>query len=99
LDNLVVLKTPLVLAWQQQHPNVHFHLTPTYASWLNQMEIWLGMITPNCIRWGMLHSVPDWARKSPTYVRPYTRNAQSFRCTYTNSKQRIPVSLSSVTQH
>jgi len=35
LDNLPVHKTPLVRAWQQQHPNVHFHFTLTYASWLN----------------------------------------------------------------
>ena len=45
LDNLAVHKTPAVQAWAKQHPNVTFHFTPTYASWLNQVEIWLGMIT------------------------------------------------------
>ena len=54
-----VHKTPLVRDWQKQHPNVHFHFTPTYASWLNQVEIWLGMITRDCIRRGVFHSVPD----------------------------------------
>jgi hypothetical protein len=63
LDNLAVHKTPLVCAWQQQHPNVHLHFAPTYASWLNQMEIWLGMITRDCIRRGMLHLVDDLVNK------------------------------------
>ncbi|MGH9682232.1 MAG: transposase, partial [Candidatus Acidiferrales bacterium] len=38
LDNLAVHKTSLVRAWQKLHPNVHFHFTPTYASWLNQVR-------------------------------------------------------------
>lgn len=99
LDNLAVHKTPLVRAWQKQHPNVHFHFTPTYASWLNQVEIWLGMITRDCIRRGVFHSTPDLVHKILTYIRQYNRNAQPFHWTYTNPKQRIRVSLSSVTRH
>jgi transposase len=99
LDNLAVHKTPLVRDWQKQHPNVHFHFTPTYASWLNQVEIWLGMITRDCIRRGVFHSVPDLMHKILTYIRQYNRNAQPFRWTYTNPRKRIHVSLSSVTQH
>jgi transposase len=26
--------------WLKRHKNVHFHYTPTHASWLNQIEIW-----------------------------------------------------------
>src|SRR3970282_548018 len=35
LDNLAVHKSPIVRAWQKQHPRVQFHFTPTYSSWLN----------------------------------------------------------------
>ena len=99
LDNLSAHKTPAVRAWAQQHPNVTFHFTPTYASWLNQVEIWLGMITRDCIRRGVFHSVSDLAHKIMTYIRLYNRNAQPFRWTYRNPRKRIRVSLSSVTQH
>ena len=99
LDNLAVHKTPLVRAWQKQHPRVHFHFTPTYSSWLNQVEIWLGLITRDCIRRGVFHSVPDLVHKILAYIRQYNRNAQPFRWTYTNPRKRIRVSLSSVTRH
>ena len=99
LDNLAVHKTPLVRAWLQSHPHVRFHFTPTYASWLNQVEIWLGMITRDCIRRGIFHSVPDLVHKIVSYIRLYNRNAQPFRWTYRNPRKRIRVSLSSVTGH
>jgi len=99
LDNLSVHKTPLGCAWQKQHPNVHFHFPPTYSSWLNQVEIWLGMITRACIRRSVFPSVAELVHKILTYLRQYNRNAQPFRWTYTNPKKRIRVSLSSVTRH
>src|SRR5215469_11725850 len=99
LDKLSAHKTPAVRAWAQQHPNVTFHFTPTYASWLNQVEIWLGMITRDCIRRGVFYSVSDLAHKLMTYIRLYNRNAQPFRWTYRNPRKRIRVSPSSVTRH
>jgi len=99
LDNLAVHKTPAVKAWAETHPNVHFHFTPTYASWLNQVEIWLGLITRDCLRRGIFHSVPDLIHQIMNYIRLYNRNAQPFHWTYSNPKKRIRVSLSSVTRH
>lgn len=99
LDNLSVHKTPLVRAWLEQHPQVHFHFTPTYSSWLNQVEIWLGLITRDCIRRGIFHSVTDLVQKIVNYIRLYNRNAQPFQWTYSNPKRRIRVSLTSVTRH
>ena len=99
LDNLAVHKAPTVQAWAKQHPKVTFHFTPTYASWLNQIEIWLGMITRDCIRRGVFHSVSDLAHKIMTYIRLYNRNAQPFHWTYRNPRKRIRVSPSSVTRH
>ncbi len=99
LGNLTVHKTPLVRAWQKQHPNVHFHFTPTYASWLNQVEMWLGMITRDCIRRGIFCSVPDLGHKILAYIRHSNRHAQPFHWAYSNPKKRIRVSLSSVTRY
>jgi hypothetical protein len=31
--------------WLAAHPNVHFHFTPTSASWLNPVAIWFGIMT------------------------------------------------------
>jgi transposase len=99
LDNLSVHKTAAVRAWLERHPQVQFHFTPTYSSWLNQVEIWLGMITRHCIRRGIFRSVPDLVTQILGYVRLYNRNAQPFRWTYRNPKRRIHVSPISVTQH
>src|ERR1035441_8684249 len=40
LDNLSAHKTQVVREFLPQHPRVRFHFTPTYSSWLNQVEIW-----------------------------------------------------------
>jgi transposase len=99
LDNLSVHKTADVRAWVERHPRVQLHFTPTYASWLNQVEIWLGLITRDCIRRGTFHSVSDLVSKIVSYVRLYNRTAQPFRWTYRNPRKRIRVSLTSVTRH
>ena len=99
LDNLSAHKTAAVRAWLERHPQVQFHFTPTYSSWLNQVEIWLGMITRDCIRRGIFRSLPDLVSKLMAYVRLYNRQAQPFRWTYRNPRRRIHVSPISVTQH
>lgn len=99
LDNLSAHKTAAVRAWQERHPHVQFHFTPTYASWLNQVEIWFGMITRDCIRRGIFRSVLDLVSKILSYVRLHNRNAQPFRWTYRNPQRRVHVSPISVTRH
>ena len=69
LDNLSAHKTAAVKAWLAKHPNVHLHFTPTYSSWLNQVEIWLGLITRDCIRRGVFKSAPDLSKKIMAYIR------------------------------
>lgn len=99
LDNLSAHKTAAVKAWLAEHPNVHLHFTPTYSSWLNQVEIWLGLITRDCIRRGVFKSAPDLSKKIMAYIRLYNRNARPFRWTYRNPRKRIHVSPISVTRH
>lgn len=57
LDNLSTHTTPDVKAWLVKNPHVHFHFTPVGSSWLNQIEIWFGIITRQSIRRGTFSSV------------------------------------------
>ena len=49
LDNLNIHK-PQHDCWLAHHPNVHFHYTPTHASWLNQIEIWFSIPTRTALQ-------------------------------------------------
>ncbi len=49
LDNFVTHK-PKHDRWLARHPQVHFHYTPTYASWLNQIEVWFSILTGAVLR-------------------------------------------------
>ena len=44
LDNFVTHK-PRHDRWLSTHKKVHFHYTPTHASWLNQVEVWFSILT------------------------------------------------------
>ena len=63
LDNLSAHKTAAVKAGLADHPQGQLHFTPTYSSGLNPVEIWLGLITRDCIRRGAFTSAPDLAKK------------------------------------
>lgn len=52
LDNLSTHTTPEVKTWLAKNPHVHFHFTPVGSSWLNQIEIWFGILTRQSIRRG-----------------------------------------------
>jgi hypothetical protein len=44
VDNPSAHKANKVAAFLEDHPEVKLQLTPTYSSWLNQMEIWFARI-------------------------------------------------------
>src|SRR3984957_12286003 len=52
LDNFSAHKTKDVEQFLAEHPQVHFHFTPTYSSWLNQVELWFAKIQRDVIRRG-----------------------------------------------
>src|SRR5271166_935377 len=58
LDNLNTHK-PKHDRWLQRHKNVHFHYTPTHASWLNQIEIWFSILSRQVLATASFHSVPQ----------------------------------------
>lgn len=99
LDNLSAHKTKAVQEWLQAHPRVHLHYTPTYSSWLNQVEIWFGMISSQCIRRGTFTSVRNLIRRIDSYIQSYNQHATPFTWTYRNTRKRIRVPLSSLSRH
>jgi len=76
LDNLAAHKTQLVREFLARHPRVQFHFTPTYSSWLNQVELWFAKIEREVIARGIFTSVPDLARKLRRYINAYSANAR-----------------------
>jgi transposase len=92
LDNLSAHKTRAVQEFLEQNPKVRFHFTPTYSSWLNQVEIWFAKIQRDVIDRGVFTSVADLSRKIRKYIRAYAKSAKPFRWTYTDPKHRIKVS-------
>jgi transposase len=89
LDNLSAHKTKAVEEFLSAHPKVRFHFTPTYSSWLNQVEIWFSKIERDVIARGVFTSVADLARKLRKYIRAYGKSAKPFRWTYTDATRRI----------
>ena len=59
LDNLSAHKTHAVQDFLEQNPRVHFHFTPTYSSWLNQVELWFAKIERDVIARGIFTSASD----------------------------------------
>jgi transposase len=89
LDNLSAHKTKAVEDFLEANPKVRFHFTPTYSSWLNQVEIWFAKIERDVIARGVFRSVADLARKLRKYISAYARSAKPFRWTYTDVSRRI----------
>jgi transposase/transcriptional regulator with XRE-family HTH domain len=89
LDNLSAHKTKAVEEFLAAHPKVQFHFTPTYSSWLNQVEIWFSKIQRDVIARGVFTSVTELARKLRKYIRAYAKSAKPFRWTYTDTGRRI----------
>src|SRR5580692_1736111 len=90
-DNYGTHKHAKVKAWLARHPRYHIHYTPTYASWLNQVERWFGLITQQEIRRGSFHSVKELVQKIDDYVAHYNLHRRPF--TWTATADSILVKL------
>jgi len=83
VDNYSTHKHAKVKRWLALHPRYHVHYTPTYASWLNQVEIWFNLITQRAIRRGTFRSVKELVNKIDLFVQTYNVQAQPFVWTAT----------------
>src|SRR3984885_6033883 len=98
LDNLSAHKTGQVKDFLEAHRNVHMHFTPTYSSWLNQVELWFSKIERDVIARGVFTSVPDLKRKLMRYIRHYNKTPKTVKWKYFDPTRRI-TSQSAVTGH
>jgi len=98
-DNLSAHKTKKVRDFLASHPRVHIHYTPTYSSWLNQVELWFSKIERDVIARGIFTSVADLRRKLMRYIRHHNKEPRPIKWTYTNPKKRIAGTKSAVTVH
>jgi len=99
LDNLSAHKTQAVDQFLEEHPQVELHFTPTYSSWLNQVEIWFAKIEREVIARGVFTSVTDLARKLRRYINAYSANARPIRWKYSDVRHRIRANAVSATGH
>lgn len=88
-DNLSAHKTTRVVDFLAQHPNVRLHFTPTYSSWLNQVELWFGKIERDVIARGVFTSVKDLAKKLMRYIRHYNKAPKIVKWKYCDPSRRI----------
>lgn len=83
VDNYATHKHPKVKAWLARRARYHMHFTPTYASWLKQVERWFGLITQQAIRRGSFESVRQLISSIQGYVDQYNLHQRPFMWTAT----------------
>lgn len=83
VDNYATHKHPAVKRWLAARPRYHVHFTPTYASWLNQVEIWFNLITQRAIRRGTFKSVKELVARIDQFVQQYNTRCRPFVWTAT----------------
>ncbi|TCK32679.1 transposase [Paraburkholderia sp. BL8N3] len=88
-DNVSSHKTPRVHEFLRQHPNVQLHYTPTYTSWLNQVENWFARIQRDVIARGIFTTVKDLDRKLMRYIREHNKNPKPLKWKYEDPSRRI----------
>ena len=89
LDNLSAHKTNQVEQFLKLNSRVKLHFTPTYSSWLNQVEIWFARLEREVIARGIFTSVQDLSRKLMRYIRAYSKTARPFKWKYSDVSRRI----------
>jgi transposase len=75
LDNLSTHK-PKHDQWLKRHRNVHFHFTPTHASWLNQVEIWFSILTGKSLAGASFNSVAELKARIGAFIATYNDTAK-----------------------
>lgn len=88
-DNVSTHKTDKVEDFLAAHDNVSIHYTPTYSSWLNQVENWFARIQRDVIARGIFTSTKDLHKKLMRYIRQYNKNAKPLKWKYDNPVNRI----------
>ena len=81
LDNLSTHKTPAVHRWFLRHPRYHLHFTPTYSSWLNQVERWFALLETKALKRGVHRSTVELERAIYEFIDASNENPRPFAWT------------------
>jgi len=99
-DNLSAPNTQRVDEFLRDDPNVHLHVTPTYSSWLQQVELWFAKIERELIYRGIFTSVTDLARRIMVYIKHCNADPRPIKWQYADPTRRFHAAqLSNVTVH
>lgn len=95
-DNLNVHKQKDVMDWINSKQRMTIHFTPTYSSWLNQIEIWFNILTKDVIKGAVWHSKKHLASQIIKYIDTYNKErAKPFNWTYDGKKKNSSTNLKS----
>jgi transposase len=78
LDNAGYHNHENVKLWLGKHQRFHFHFIPTSSSWTNLVERWFGLLTDQCIRRGVFHSVKELQLTIYNYLKTYNIDPEPF---------------------
>lgn len=95
-DNYGTHKSPAILRWLQAHPRFHVHYTPTYSSWINQVERWFGLLTEQLLQRSDHRSVQALEKDIRDWVKQWNDNPRPF--IWTKSAEEILASLGRLLQ-
>jgi transposase len=88
VDNLKIHSAPQVKKWLEGKRKFTMHFTPTYSSWLNQIEIWFGILTRDVLKGGIWKSKQQLVAQIMEYVKTYNETrAKPFSWTYDGTKK------------
>jgi transposase len=79
MDNSSTHKSPMIRNWFAKRPRYHLHFTPTYGSWLNQVERWFALLTQRQIKRGTHRSVRELERAIKDFLHHHNRDPKPFR--------------------
>ena len=80
MDNLKTHK-PKRDRWMKRHPKIHFHFTPTHASWLNQVEIWFSLLSRYALKGASFTSVRELRQAIDDFISVHNEKAAPFEWT------------------
>ena len=95
-DNYGTHKTPAITRWLAAHPRFHMHFTPTYSSWINQVERFFGFVTADLLQRSDHRSVRALEADIRTWVKAWNENPRPF--IWTKTAEQILESLARLLQ-
>ena len=82
-DNLSAHKAPVVHRWLLAHPRVQLHFTPTYSSWISQVERWFAELQRRCLDRGVFCSLDELTTALEDWIKIWNASARPFKWTKT----------------